>query len=248
MESVDSLRRYCEAGQCHSQDQELNALCTIKAWKYTVMEHMAASLAILICLGRFKKVICYLLVPLPVLPVSWKNDPDFLSRIGAVIPCHMSAEEISLPVRSILQYLPPKNIVVVDNANRSQPPDNTKQRVHDINPDIQYVYVPIGLKTLAIWTGLQRLPSHVEYIMHVDDDTQLPENMVFDESHFEDPTVSEIAYGIVARKENTLQDCVGFIFKMNTQNGVFNNATSGTVLWAPGIIGLVRRSDRKSVV
>jgi len=246
IQSVDALRRYCEAGECHTQDQELNAVCSkgwksIKGWKYRVMEHGAIALALLIFLGRFKKILCYLIVPLPNLPVDWKNDPDFLSRIGAVIPCHMSADEIEVTVRSILRHLPPQNIVVVDNANKPWPPDNTKDMVHKVHPQIQYVYVPIGLKTLAIWTGIQCFPDHVEYIMHVDDDTQLPENMVFDEGHFKDPTVSEVAYGIVARRGNTLQDCVGFIFKMNTQNGVFNNATSGTVLWAPGIIGLVRR-------
>lgn len=38
----------------------------------------------------------------------------------------------------------------------------------------------------------QNLPPHVEYVMHMDDDTMLADDMVLDESWFlNDPKVSE---------------------------------------------------------
>jgi hypothetical protein len=241
IESLESLKSYCDMGSCHTEDKENDTTCKLKKMKYFILEKWLAFAGIWVLFSRFKKLVFYLCAPLPDKPTDWKNDPDFLSRIGSVIPCHMSGDEIENTVRSIMRYIPAENIVVVDNANKMQPPDNTRKVVANIHPDIQYVFVPIGLKTLAIWTGMQHLPSHVEYLMHVDDDTELPNDMVFDESHFKDPTVSEVAYAIQVRQGNLLQNSIGACFQINTQAGVFNNATSGTILWAAGIIGLVRR-------
>jgi hypothetical protein len=246
--SVAEIRAYCNAGSCHSEAQKASFICKYKWIKYMIMEKWLFAIAGLIFIGRFKKLLGFLIVRLPDRPLDWKNDPDYLARIGAVIPCHMSADEIAIPVRSILRHIPAKNIVVVDNANKPVPPDNTREIVASIDPDIRYVYVPVGLKTLAIWTGMNKLPPKVEYILHVDDDTCLPDDMVFDEAPFKDPSVSEIAYAIRTREGNTLQDAIGMCFKINATSGVFNNATSGTVLWAAGIIGLVRRSVFSTVL
>lgn len=188
------------------------------------------------------KVICLACVPLPDKPTKWINDPDFLGRIGAVIPCHQSESEIASTCRSIMRYLPPQNIVVADNANSEQPPDETRAAVKAVHPDIAYIYNPRGLKTLALYNGMMHLPAHVEYLLHLDDDTVLPEDMVFDEEWFADPSVAEVTFPIFAREVNLLTSCIGFIFKVNAHVGYFKNFTSGTSLWAPGVIGLVRRS------
>lgn len=42
----------------------------------------------------------------------------------------------------------------------------------------RYCFIQQGHKTRALWTGAHRLPAHCEYIIHLDDDTQLSENMV----------------------------------------------------------------------
>lgn len=42
----------------------------------------------------------------------------------------------------------------------------------------RYCFIPQGHKTRALWTGAHRLPAHCEYIMHLDDDTQISDNMV----------------------------------------------------------------------
>lgn len=85
----------------------------------------------------------------------WTNDPRYLARIGAVIPCHRSAAEIAETVRSILRFLPAANIVVVDNADSPHPLDDTAEVVRAVHPDVQYVWLPMGIKSLALWTGMQ---------------------------------------------------------------------------------------------
>lgn len=173
---------------------------------------------------------------------AWVNDPSYLKRIGAVIPCHQSAAEIGETITSIMRYLPPENIVVVDNANSETPLDDTEAVVRAIHPAVQYVYVSKGLKSLALWTGLNKLPQHVGYVMHMDDDTKLTDDMVFDESWFlRNPSISEVTYPVFTRRVNLLTDAIGLIFKHNAHLSRFHNATSGTSLWAPGIIGIVRR-------
>jgi hypothetical protein len=116
---------------------------------------------------------------------KWKNDPNFLKRIGVIIPCHRSAGEIVEVLRRVLIYFPPQNIVVCDNGNTEWPTDNAFEVIKALNPHIRYVFIKQGHKTRALWTGVHRLPSTVEYIIHLDDDTHFDEqNMVFDENHF----------------------------------------------------------------
>ena len=72
--------------------------------------------------------------------------------------------------------------------------------------------------------------------------------MVFDEAWFHDPAVSEITYPIFTRRVNLLTETVGLIFKTNAHHSVFHNVTSGTSLWAAGIIGIVRRHVFQTVL
>ena len=142
-----------------------------------------------------------------------------------------------------------ENIVVVDNANSPYPLDDTAAVVAAVHPAVRVLYVPKGLKSLALWTGINALPPHVQYVMHVDDDTKLCADMVFDEQWFlRDESVSEVTYPIFTRRVNLLTETIGFFFKLNSHASVFNNATCGTSLWAAGIIGIARRDVLTSVL
>jgi hypothetical protein len=243
----DLISQHLPAGsmtRCAPNDPTvLAAWCS--SWRRYLSEALGATpfmlvLAVL-AVSKFMHVIFLSFTPLKEKPVAWKNDPLFMARIGAVIPCHMSAEEVADTCVSLLRYLPPENIVVVDNANSPEPPDATERKVHTVDARIQYIYLDEGLKTLAIHTGVHRLPKSVQYILHVDDDTKLSEDMVFDETWFDDPRVSEVTWPIFTRRVNLLTSAVGFFFKLNSHLGQWHNITSGTSLWAAGIIGLVRR-------
>ncbi|CAK0893532.1 unnamed protein product [Prorocentrum cordatum] len=92
---------------------------------------------------------------------------------------------------------------------------STRAVVKAVDPDITYLFIQRGLKTLALYNGMLQLPQHVEYILHVDDDTVLPEDMVFDEKWFEDASVAEVTYPFFPREENLLTSCIGLIFRLN---------------------------------
>mmetsp|Transcript_876 Transcript_876/g.1125 ORF Transcript_876/g.1125 Transcript_876/m.1125 type:complete len:610 (+) Transcript_876:236-2065(+) len=205
------------------------------------------SLMAIAALGIVYLMVGYIYARYPDKPHGFVNDPQFLKKIGCVIPCHKSEDEIEATLRSVARHIPPENIVVVDNANVSQPPDSTHERVSAISPSIRYIYVPQGLKTRAIWEGMQILPKNVEYIVHIDDDTILPEDMVFDQSHFDDDKVSGVSYGISMMGPSLVQRLVDFEFLLFSQWRYFRSLT-GTSWFCHGIIGLWRRDRFQSIL
>jgi len=125
----------------------------------------------------------------------FENDPKFLARIGAVVPCHKSEEEIGATLRALLRFLKPEHICVVDNANFEEPPDGTRRVCESVDRKIQYRYVPCGLKITALWEGVRSLPAACSHVLLIDDDTILAEKMVFDESIFlENPRVVAVRF------------------------------------------------------
>ncbi len=146
---------------------------------------------------------------------KFKNNPAFLKKIGVIIPCHKSSKEIGEVLRRTLKYIPPENIVVCDNGNFDWPPDNTFEVVKKMHQKIRYVYIKQGHKTRALWTGVHRLPSHVEYIIHLDDDTHFDEHhMVFDEKHFEEKHVIAVAFLRSSYPTNTVTQFTDFWYKI----------------------------------
>ncbi len=81
---------------------------------------------------------------------KFKNNVEFLSHIGVVIPCHKSGLEIGRVLEACLQYIDPANIVVCDNGNMSWPSDNTFEVCRKIHPKIQYIFIQQGHKTRAL--------------------------------------------------------------------------------------------------
>jgi hypothetical protein len=142
---------------------------------------------------------------------QFKNDPKYLNRIGVVIPCHKSADEIGAVVKQIIKYIPPGNVVICDNGNFDWPKDNTFEVVKAVHPDIVYTFTSQGHKTRALWTGCHRLPRHCEYIMHIDDDTMISDNFVFDESHFTTKGAENVVAVAFLRQAHRMNRCTNFI-------------------------------------
>eukprot|EP01038_Epipyxis_sp_PR26KG_P016654 gene16654-22765_t len=185
----------------------------------------------------------------------FKNNPQFLKRIGCVIPCHNSANEIGEVLKKVLRYIPPENIIVVDNGNENNPPDRTFEIVRLIHHKISYCYVKQAHKTRALWTGAHRLPSHIEYILHLDDDTLLSDNMVFDESLFypknknstnngethNESDIIAISFLRSTRKTNIHTKFIDFWYKANDHYHLTQSCMAGTRAFVPGPAGLWRR-------
>ena len=179
---------------------------------------------------------------------EWENDARFVARIGVVIPCHKSEAEVGRTVASILAAgISAAHIIVVDNANDPTPPDNTRDAVARVNPEVRYLYVPKGLKTLALWKGTQALPPSVEYVLHMDDDTVLPERMVFDPAHFDEPRTSAVSYGIMMFRAGAVERLVDFEFTLWSHWRLFRSEYS-TAWFCHGIVGLWRRERFESAL
>jgi len=194
-------------------------------------------------LGIFKvglTALCNILAPWPQKETKHVNNPEYVKKIGCIVPCHQSADEIATTVKSLLQFFEPEHIVVVDNGNSVKPLDDTYQRIQDLEPRVKYMWVPIGMKTNALWMGLNNLPSTVEYVMHIDDDTELPVDMVFDEKVWENEHTDAVSYGIQMYQTGWVEKFVDFEFKQFSQMRLFQSNMS-TVWFQHGIIGIWRR-------
>lgn len=169
-----------------------------------------------------------------------RNNPEYLSRIGCVIPCHKSADEVVHTVKSVLAFCKPEHIVVVDNGNSLHPLDDTEARLRELEPRVQYRWLPVGHKCNALWVGLHALPESAEFVMHIDDDTVLPPDMVFDENVWEHKETAAVSYGISMYQTGTVESLVDFEFKLISHHLNILSRTS-SVVFCYGIIGLWRR-------
>jgi hypothetical protein len=172
---------------------------------------------------------------------TFRNDPDFLKRIGVIIPCHKSALEIGGVLKQVLKYIPAQNICVCDNGNFNWPMDNTFEVVKEVHKDIQYCFISQGHKTRALWTGAHRLPPHCEYLIHLDDDTLFSDHMVFDEKHFltdGGQHVSAVAFLRTSFKLNRLTNFTDFWYKI-TDHFHATQAKIATRAFVPGPAGTI---------
>jgi len=175
-------------------------------------------------------------------------DPDAVEKrialmraTGVLVPCHKSEMEIARTLKSILEnQIPPENIIVVDNANSPTAPDNTERVVRELNPNIKYIYITRGLKSLALLVGLHKLPAHVKYVIHIDDDTIIPPILASTYDLFKVPETAGVSLGITAFPGNLLQQLVDFEFKVISVWRYFRSIYS-TVWFTHGIIGIWRR-------
>jgi hypothetical protein len=169
-----------------------------------------------------------------------KNDPSYLARIGCVIPCHKSQDEVVNTVRSVMAFCKPEHIVVVDNGNSLEPLDGTRERLRELDPKVHYRWLPVGHKCNALWVGLHALPESVEFVMHIDDDTVLPPDMILDEEVWDRPQTAAVSYGISMFQSGPVERLVDFEFKLISHYNHFLSRMS-SVIFCYGIIGLWRR-------
>ena len=76
--------------------------------------------------------------------------------------------------------------------------------------------------------------------MHIDDDTVLPADMVWDEAHFADERTSAVSYGIQMGRTGDVESLVDFEFALWSHWRLFR-ARFSTAWFCHGIIGLWRR-------
>jgi len=180
-------------------------------------------------------------------PHAQEKRAALMRATGVLVPCHKSEQEVVRTLKSILaNQIPPENIIVVDNANSPTAPDNTDEVVRELNPRIKYIYITKGLKSLALLVGLHQLPDHVKYVVHIDDDTIIPQILASTYSLFKESETVGISLGITAFPGNLLQRLVDFEFKVISVWRYFRSIYS-TVWFTHGIIGIWRRKHIKEL-
>lgn len=175
----------------------------------------------------------------------------FKQKLGVVICCHYSELEVGRALKSLIKNgILPENIIVVDNASAPTPPDQTRSVVHSVHPGIQYIYVALGLKSLALWRGVNMFPPSITHIIHMDDDTIMQDGMIFDPAHFEDANVAAVAFDIRVRhvKNSMVESCVDLEFMLKNRMRSFRSTFGQTCWFAHGIIGMWRRKVLQEIL
>lgn len=98
------------------------------------------------------------------------------SNTALIIPCHKAERVVGKTLENALKIFDAASIFVIDNGSSDTPVDGTKDIC--IKLGVNYTYLPIGHKSAAIYTGAL-LAKDYEYILQIDDDMQLDENMSF---------------------------------------------------------------------
>lgn len=166
---------------------------------------------------------CFLVTQAIILRISPSHFGPAITdnkRIGVIITCHKSEEEIVNTVRACLNHFGLSQVFVIDNANNPDDGLQTQAALEraELHP-VHYIFQPIGNKTLALYAGaiaakdfdllvspynlsfpwtLHHSLTHSPTQLLIDDDTRLPPNMVFDQSFFGPDTVKAVCYPIRA--------------------------------------------------
>jgi glycosyltransferase involved in cell wall biosynthesis len=163
--------------------------------------------------------------------------------VALIIPCHKAEGIIGKTLEHALKVFAPKKIYVVDNGNADSPLDNTRQVCEELG--VNYVWVPVGNKLAAIYTGAK--VSNARFVMQIDDDVFLNEDMTFpvtDETHC-------IAYMISATNHNGERKLIHHIQDMEYKHsGIIKGFQSwaGSTMFAHGAISLWRCSTLLTVL
>jgi glycosyltransferase involved in cell wall biosynthesis len=135
---------------------------------------------------------------LPYLIYKRKTNQSRVKRrdnTALIIPCHKAEKVISKTIESALKIFDASSIFVIDNGNNPKSEDQTYAICLEYG--VNYKYVPIGNKTVAMYVGVQ-LAKQFEYVLQIDDDMCLSEDMSFPISD----TTHCIAYTISATNLN----------------------------------------------
>lgn len=149
-------------------------------------------------------------------PVKWE-------RTCLLIACHQScsspAERATFKntLRSALRILPAKCIFVCDNGPWNAPVDDIENAAAEVHPQINYVFVPEGSKTMAFyWVSTYWIPHLIEqrkdmpeeyqlpdfdYILMIDDDVPIPRDLQIPPEFYKDDLIKACAFPITAAAE-----------------------------------------------
>ena len=167
-------------------------------------------------------------------PIQKRNENTAL-----IIPCHRAESVIGKTLEKALCIFDPESIFVIDNGNSDSPLDNTKTVCENLG--VNYTWSNVGSKISSIYIGT-KLAKDYSYVMQIDDDIFLEEDMTFPI----DDTIDCIAYTISAiSKEgsnNLLQKCQDVEYKVS---GVTKGIQSwlGNTSFAHGAISLWKRES-----
>lgn len=165
-------------------------------------------------------------------------------NIALIIPCHKAENIIKKTLEEALKVFDAKNIYVIDNGNSDAPLDNTSSVCQEMG--ISYKWVPIGGKLYAIYVGV-KITEEYEYVMQIDDDVFLNEDMTFpvkENTHC-------IAYTISASNHKGERQVIHHLQDMEYKRaGIIKGFQSlvGSTMFAHGAISLWRRSTLLNVL
>lgn len=131
-----------------------------------------------------------------------------------MIACHMSTmtEErrntFFNTLQAALNVFPPHHIFVCDNGSSMCPSDETQFVCRQVNPEINYLYIPEGNKTFAFyWCNKYWIPflhkygvvPNFTYALIIDDDVQLPKDLHIPHEHLQkDLRIKAVHFPITA--------------------------------------------------
>ncbi|KAL0211776.1 hypothetical protein RCL1_005402 [Eukaryota sp. TZLM3-RCL] len=102
-----------------------------------------------------------------------ENRSRHMKEVALCITTHNSESNITATVQAALKVFPAKNIFICDNGNSKQPTDNTYEVVKRLNSNVNYLWVPEGSKTIAIYYAIKYKVKQ-KYVLLIDDDVLLP--------------------------------------------------------------------------
>lgn len=165
-------------------------------------------------------------------------------NIALIIPCHKAENIIKKTLEEALKVFDAKNIYVLDNGNSDVPFDNTSSICQEMG--INYKWVPVGGKLSAIYVGA-KLTEKYEYVMQIDDDVFLNDDMTFPVNE----NTHCIAYTIGASNHNGDKKIIHHLQDFEYKHsGIVKGFQSllGSTMFAHGAISLWRRSTLLDVL
>ena len=173
-------------------------------------------------------------------PIQKRN-----KNTALIIPCHRAETVIGKTLERALCIFDSKSIFVIDNGNSESPLDNTKAVCENLG--VNYTWSNVGSKISSIYIGT-KLAKDYSYVMQIDDDIFLEEDMTFPIND----KIDCIAYTISAinketNESNLLQKCQDVEYKIaGVTKGV--HSWLGNTSFAHGAISLWKRESLVKVL
>lgn len=163
-----------------------------------------------------------------------KTKTEKTNDIALIIPCHKAGDIIKDTLEAALKVFEPQNIFVIDNGNSSEPLDNTNLICEELG--INYKWVSVGSKVAAIYVGA-KITKNYKYVMQIDDDVFLNEDMSFPV----DENTDCIAYMISADSHRGNKNIIHHLQDMEYKHGGIIRGYQGSPMFAHGAISLWNR-------